>query len=157
MIIVLKRHGDGMFVILVEIDGLDLSHIIKYKKQTLEEEIAAGASSNSKFIPGIKFTPGNKKTACSMLKIDLEKELINLVDLITVGELENFEDKNGSGSYRAAEGHDDIIMTCCQIPMAKQTLLYKDWLEDYELPKVQNTINRNWSESFSMEDNIWNF
>ena len=141
-----------------DIDGFDLTHIIKYKKQSLEEEIAAGTGSTSKFIPGIKFTPGNKKTACSMLKIDLEKELINLVDLITVGELENFEDKNGSGSYRAAEGHDDIIMTCCQIPMAKQTLLYKDWLEDYELTKVQNNINRSWSmDSLSMEDNIWNF
>lgn len=139
-------------------DGFDLSHIVKYKRQSLEEEIAAGVKSNSKFIPGIKFTAGNKKTACSMLKIDLEKELINLIDLRTVGELENFEDKNGSGSYKAAEGHDDIIMTCCQIPMAKQTLLYKDWLEDYELSKVQNNINRNWSmDSLSMEDNIWNF
>jgi hypothetical protein len=141
-----------------DIDGFDLTHIIKYKKQSLEEEIAAGTGSTSKFIPGIKFTPGNKKTACSMLKIDLEKELINLVDLITVGELENFEDKNGSGSYRAAEGHDDIIMTCCQIPMAKQTLLYKDWLEDYELTKVQNNINRSWSmDNLPMDDNIWNF
>lgn len=145
-------HIDGNY------DGFDLSHIVKYKRQSLEEEIAAGVKSNSKFIPGIKFTAGNKKTACSMLKIDLEKELINLIDLRTVGELENFEDKNGSGSYKAAEGHDDIIMTCCQIPMAKQTLLYKDWLEDYELSKVQNNINRNWSmDSLSMEDNIWNF
>lgn len=138
-------------------DGFDLSHVVKYKRQSLEEEIAAGVKSNSKFIPGIKFTAGNKKTACSMLKIDLEKELINLIDLRTVGELENFEDKNGSGSYKAAEGHDDIIMTCCQIPMAKQTLLYKDWLEDYELSKVQNNINRNWSNEFNQSTSIWDF
>ena len=138
-------------------DGFDLSHVVKYKRQSLEEEIAAGVKSNSKFIPGIKFTAGNKKTACSMLKIDLEKELINLIDLRTVGELENFEDKNGSGSYKAAEGHDDIIMTCCQIPMAKQTLLYKDWLEDYELSKVQNNINRNWSNEFNQSASVWDF
>lgn len=138
-------------------DGFDLSHVVKYKRQSLEEEIAAGVKSNSKFIPGIKFTAGNKKTACSMLKIDLEKELINLIDLRTVGELENFEDKNGSGSYKAAEGHDDIIMTCCQIPMAKQTLLYKDWLEDYELSKVQNNINRNWSNDFNQSVSVWDF
>jgi hypothetical protein len=44
------------------------------------------------------------------------------------------------------------------IPMAKQTLLYKDWLEDYELTKVQNNINRSWSmDNLPMDDNIWNF
>ena len=97
-------------------------------------------------IPGIKFTAGNKNTACSLLKIDIEKGLVDLIDLVTIGELENFEDKNGNGSYKASYGHDDIIMTCCQIPMAKQTPKYKDWVEEYELSKVQNNVNNKWSE-----------
>jgi hypothetical protein len=137
-------------------DGFDLSHIINYKKQSLEDEIAAGAKSSSRFIPGIKFTSGNKKTACSLLKIDLEKELVYLIDLRTVGELENFEDKTGNGSYKASEGHDDIIMTCCQIPMAKQTLLYKDWLEDYELNKIQSNMHNRWSYT-EQSSSIWDF
>ena len=130
----------------VDYDGFDLSHIIYYKKQTLEDEIAKGVKSTSNFIPGIKFTAGNKNTACSLLKIDIEKGLVDLIDLVTIGELENFEDKNGNGSYKASYGHDDIIMTCCQIPMAKQTPKYKDWVEEYELSKVQNNVNNRWSE-----------
>ena len=130
----------------VDYDGFDLSHIIYYKKQTLEDEIAKGVKSTSNFIPGIKFTAGNKNTACSLLKIDIEKGLVDLIDLVTIGELENFEDKNGNGSYKASYGHDDIIMTCCQIPMAKQTPKYKDWVEEYELSKVQNNVNNKWSE-----------
>lgn len=130
----------------IDYDGFDLSHIIYYKKQTLEDEIAKGVKSTSNFIPGIKFTAGNKNTACSLLKIDIEKGLVDLIDLVTIGELENFEDKNGNGSYKASYGHDDIIMTCCQIPMAKQTPKYKDWVEEYELSKVQNNVNNKWSE-----------
>ena len=130
----------------VDYDGFDVSHIIYYKKQTLEDEIAKGVKSTSNFIPGIKFTAGNKNTACSLLKIDIEKGLVDLIDLVTIGELENFEDKNGNGSYKASYGHDDIIMTCCQIPMAKQTPKYKDWVEEYELSKVQNNVNNRWSE-----------
>ena len=130
----------------VDYDGFDVSHIIYYKKQTLEDEIAKGVKSTSNFIPGIKFTAGNKNTACSLLKIDIEKGLVDLIDLVTIGELENFEDKNGNGSYKASYGHDDIIMTCCQIPMAKQTPKYKDWVEEYELSKVQNNVNNKWSE-----------
>ena len=61
---------------------------------------------------------------------------IELYDLVTVGELENFEDKNGNGSYRASYGHDDLIMTFVQIPMLKQTAKYKDIMEEYEAANV---------------------
>lgn len=128
-------------------DGLDLSHIIRYKKQSLDEEIASNGKrkSTSNLIPGIKFTAGNKNTACSLLKIELEKEQVILNDLITVGELENFEDKNGNGSYKASYGHDDNIMTCCQIPMARETAAWKSWIEEYELSKTENNINSKWN------------
>lgn len=131
-------------------DGFDLSHIINYKRQTIEEEIAKGAKHNtSRFIPGIKFTSGNKSTACSLLKIELEKQQIIINDLITIGELENFEDKTGNGSYKAAYGHDDIIMTCCQIPMVRQTTKYKDWIEEYEISKTEQKVNSRWSDDSS--------
>ena len=77
--------------------------------------------------------------------MDIEKGLIDIIDLVTVGELENFEDKNGSGTYKASFGHDDNIMTFVQIPMLKQTPKWKDWIEEYELNNVQNSIDNKWN------------
>ena len=131
---------------------LDINYIIQYKKISVEDDIAAGALGNSKTIPGIKFTSGNKKTACAMLKYNIEKENIIIRDLETIAELENFEDKNGNGSYQAAEGHDDLIMTFNQIPMLMNTPRYKNFIEDYEF--VQNNkenpnFNKNTNTLFS--------
>ena len=70
-----------------------------------------------------------------------EKGDVVITDLITAGELENFEDKNGNGSYKAAFGHDDIIMTCCQLPLLKQTARYKDYAEDYLAFKIGGKFN----------------
>ena len=131
---------------------LDINYIIQYKKISVEDDIAAGALGNSKTIPGIKFTSGNKKTACAMLKYNIEKENIIIRDLETIAELENFEDKNGNGSYQAAEGHDDLIMTFNQIPMLMNTPRYKNFIEDYEF--IQNNkenpnFNKNTKTLFS--------
>ena len=56
--------------------------------------------------------------------------------MVTIGEIENFEDKNGNGSYKASYGHDDIVMTLCQLPMLKNTPKYKDFVEEFELHKL---------------------
>lgn len=56
-----------------------------------------------------------------------------MTDLLTVSELENFEDKNGNGSYAAAFGHDDLIMTFVQLPLLKNTTKYKDFMEEWEI------------------------
>ena len=73
-----------------------------------------------------------------------EKDQINTTDLITIGELENFEDKNGNGSYKASFGHDDSIMTFVQLAAIVQTAKYKDLLEDFEASKISNNINNKW-------------
>lgn len=109
----------------------DTDCIIRYKKGSQEELIAIpGMMKNAKNIPGIRFSSGNKKVACALLKMMLEKKIIIITDLITVSELENFEDLNGSGSYKASYGHDDLIMTFCQIPMLENTGKFKDLIED---------------------------
>ena len=41
----------------------------------------------------------------------IENGYLNLFDKTTISEVENFEDKNGNGSYEASYGHDDIVMT----------------------------------------------
>ena len=128
------------------VDELELSNFVMYKKTAMDEQILGRTKSTSNFIPGIKFTSGNKGTACSLLKILFEKEQIDTTDLISLGELENFEDKNGNGSYKASYGHDDLIMTFVQIPMVQQTGKYKSLIEEYLESEVEDNYNNKWGD-----------
>lgn len=113
-------------------EGLDMTQFVQYKKGSDDENIPGMHNKNLKQIPGIRWTAEKKRTGCALLKMEIERFNININDLITVGELENFEDKNGNGSYKASYGHDDIIMTFVQIPLLVQTPKYKDLIEEYE-------------------------
>lgn len=123
-------------------DEIDMNSIIYYKKGANEEDIAGlNVVNNSKMIPGIRFNLSNKKTACALLKMMLEKQDIIVTDTYTITEIENFEDKNGNGSYEASWGHDDLIMTFCQIPMLIQTPKYKFFIEEMEQNDTINNYN----------------
>ena len=112
----------------------DLACLVRYKKGTQEDNIAnLNGFKNSKTIPGIRLSHATKISACALLKMMLEKFDIIITDLLTVSELENFEDKNGNGSYAAAFGHDDLIMTFIQLPLLKNTTKYKDFMEEWEI------------------------
>ena len=112
----------------------DLSCLARYKKGSQEDNIAnLNGFKNSKTIPGIRLSHSTKISACALLKMMLEKFDIIITDLLTVSELENFEDKNGNGSYAAAYGHDDLIMTFVQLPLLKNTTKYKDFMEEWEI------------------------
>ena len=123
-------------------DGLDIYNIAKYKK-TMDDD---ANKIYGKYIPGIKFTSSNKPYACSLLRMMFEKQNLIITDIVTSGELENFEDKNGNGSYKASFGHDDIIMTLCQLPMIKETMKFKDMLEEYSLRNINNDSSSNSNE-----------
>lgn len=119
---------------------IETTSLVYYNKGNQEENIAGlNSFKNSKTIPGIRFSSSNKVTACALLKMMIEKGDINIIDLLTISELENFEDKNSNGSYEASFGHDDLIMTFCQIPMIKQTSRYKNFIEEYESSKSLDT------------------
>ena len=128
-------------------DGLELSNFVMYKKTSIDDQILGKVKSTSNFIPGIKFTASNKGTACSLLKILFEKEQVDTTDLISLGELENFEDKNGNGTYKATTGHDDLIMTFVQIPMVQQTSKYKSMMEEYIEATVEESYNNKWASN----------
>lgn len=114
----------------------DMSSIVRYTTKFEVEEQGIKIKKTKK-IPGIRLTASNKVTACSLLKILLENGYIIIRDYFTISEIENFEDKNGSGSYAASYGHDDIVMTLVQIPMLQQTARYKSLLEDMSEPNLQ--------------------
>ena len=133
-------------------EGIELGNFVMYKKTSIDDQVVGKVKHTSKYMPGIKFTAGNKGTYCSLLKMMFEKGQIDTTDLITIGELENFEDKNGNGSYKASFGHDDSIMTFVQLPAIMQTAKYKDWLEDFEASKINGNINNNWSNNVEQYD-----
>lgn len=114
----------------------DMSSIVRYTTKFEVEEQGIKIKKTKK-IPGIRLTASNKVTACSLLKILLENGYIIIRDYFTISEIENFEDKNGGGSYAASYGHDDIVMTLVQIPMLQQTARYKSLLEDMSEPNLQ--------------------
>ena len=118
----------------------DTSVLCHYKKANMNEEIAGIKNKNAKTIPGIRWSGESKKTGCAMLKMMIEKGELIIRDIVQIGELENFEDKTGSGSYKASYGHDDMMMTLVQLPMVLQTGKYKEFIEDItEHPKL-NTL-----------------
>ena len=122
-------------------EEIDMNSIVYYKKSSNEEDIAGlNMLNKGKMIPGIRFNGSNKITSCSLLKMMLERGDIEIEDLVTISELENFEDKNGNGIYKASYGHDDIIMTFCQLPMLMQTSKYKFFIEEME---QDNMLNNN--------------
>ncbi len=122
-------------------DGFDMSRIVMYKKEiTNTDQTQGGMKKNQpKTIPGIRWNGENKKTACALLRIEIEKNTVEINDLVTSGELENFEDHNGNGVYRASYGHDDLIMTMVQIPVLRETPSFKELMEEYE----SNKYNQN--------------
>jgi hypothetical protein len=123
---------------------LDLNNVVRYK-QRFEVDEGGIKIKKTKLIPGIRFNGQNKVTACSLLKLMLENNYIRIFDFFTISEIENFEDKNGNGSYEASYGHDDIVMTLAQIPMLQQTAKYKQMCEDLEGLRHVNAAPEIWN------------
>lgn len=133
-------------------EEIDMNSIIYYKKGSNEEDIAGlNIANKGKMVPGIRFNSSNKKTACALLKMMLEKQDIIVTDTYTITEIENFEDKNGNGSYEASWGHDDLIMTFCQIPMLMQTSKYKFFIEEMEQDAIVNNYNSKFDKFESID------
>ena len=133
------------------INEFDLNAIIRY---TVRFEVTEDGVKMKKVkrVPGIRFNGQNKVTACSLLKLMIENGSIDIYDYFTISEIENFEDKNGNGSYEASYGHDDIVMTLAQIPMLQQTPKYKQLCEDFE---EQKNVNK--SNSFTPSKSLYGF
>ena len=105
--------------------------------------------------PGVRFNGSNKITGCSLFKLMLESDKIRIFDYFTISEIENFEDKNGNGTYEAAYGHDDIVMTLVQIPMLQQTSKYKQFCEEFDELRASMLAPSTWN-AFEILNNVYN-
>lgn len=108
----------------------DYTCLAGYKKTKEDEDLPGMKKTNSKTIPGIRWNSSNKPASCMLLKGLIEKDIVRLYDITCISELEAFEDKTGKGHYKASYGHDDLIMTCVQIPKLMETAKWKGFLEE---------------------------
>ena len=134
----------------------DYACLARYKKTKEDEDLPGMKKSNSKTIPGIRWNSSNKPASCMLLKRMIEKDIIRLYDIITISELEAFEDKTGKGHYKASYGHDDIIMTCVQIPQLIETPKFKNFLEEIQQSlgsNISNKENDNFIDDYNMIGN----
>lgn len=129
----------------------DYSCLVGYKKGRDDDELPGMKRNNTKTIPGIRWNSSNKAASCMLLKNMIEHNTVRLYDITCISELEAFEDKTGNGHYKASYGHDDLIMTCVQIPKLIETAKWKGFLEDIPKQKIEN------SEDYSIYDTIDNF
>lgn len=129
---------------------LDMNNIIHYKKEVIE--VNNNIKKSQKYEYGIRLNKNNKATGCTMLKMYIENDTIKIFDILTITEIENFEDKNGNGSYEASFGHDDVVMTFVQIPFVINTLNYKNLIEDMALNTVQTKIDNQISSTIYDND-----
>lgn len=95
--------------------------------------------SGSKYVMGIKITPGNKTQYCLLFKNSYEKSKYIFNDTVFMSELTLFTD-TGTGHYKASFGHDDMIMAAMQTEFVKNTLQYKILHGEYaaDIPQEDN-------------------
>jgi hypothetical protein len=87
--------------------------------------------SGTKFVYGIKITSGNKSTHCLLYKEEYEKNMLINDSAEYMIELNNFSD-DGNGRYKAAFGHDDMVMAEVQLTFVRETLQYKLFKDEFE-------------------------
>ena len=76
-------------------------------------------------------TSKTKKMACKLFKSDYDSNYIINRSTQFLDELRHFVDKNGNGTYEASFGHDDLVMSQIQLPLTKQSLQFKNLVDDY--------------------------
>lgn len=110
----------------------DSSVLVKYFNDT-----------GSRYVIGIKITPGNKTTYCLLFKNSYERNKYIFNDTMFMAEIGNFTD-DGTGHYKASFGHDDMVMAAMQTEFVRNTLQYKILRDEFTLglqPSNENVYN----------------
>jgi hypothetical protein len=80
---------------------------------------------------GLKITSGNKTKGCVLFKNDYERGKIKNISTLFLDEIENFCDSKGTNTYQSSFGHDDVVMSQMQLVFVKQTIQWKNMLDDF--------------------------
>ena len=110
----------------------DTSILVKYYNET-----------GSRYVIGIKLTPGNKTTHCLLFKNSYESSKYICNDTMFMTELGNFVD-DGTNHFKASFGHDDLVMAGIQTEFVRNTLQYKILRDEFTMglqPSNENVYN----------------
>lgn len=111
--------------------------------------------SGSRYVIGIKITPGNKTAHCLLFKNSYERDKYIFKDTTFMSELSNFID-DGTNHFKASFGHDDLVMAAIQTEFVRNTLQYKILREEYtaDTPVEDNIYYNAFDESTFMQIEI---
>ena len=125
-----NKYGELLYTYLFMVDGdmnqMESSSIINYNPK--------GA------IKGITLTKDSKASCCQDFKQYECKCQFVIQDADTVGEFANFSRKEGSSSYAAITGHDDMAMSCVTAAAAFDNKQFQNFVEDLIDPSVDNNV-----------------
>ena len=105
--------------------------------------------SGTKFEYGAKITRGNKNDMCILFKEDYEKGYIENLSTVFINELINFSDVEDKGVWKAAFGHDDMVMALVQLEFVKKTLQYtllKQEFDSFTPDNLESSAGFDWDE-----------
>lgn len=91
-------------------------------------------------IKGIVLSKDSKASCCQDFKLYECKKQFVIQDVDTVGEFANFSRKEGSSSYAAITGHDDMAMSCVTAAAAFNNKQFQNFVEDLIDPNIDNNI-----------------
>lgn len=118
-----NTYGD---VFLKEILGIQENLLPEWDQSCLVKYYNEGGT---KWTWGIKITASNKTPHCILFKEDYERGVINNHSTQFLMELDQFAN-DGTDHYASKLGHDDLIMSSVQLMFVKNTLQYKNLLEE---------------------------
>lgn len=125
-----NKYGELLYTYLFMVDGdmnqMEASSIINYN--------TGGA------IKGITLSKDSKASCCQDFKLYECKHQFVIQDTDTVGEFANFSRKEGSSSYAAITGHDDMAMSCVTAAAAFNNKQFQNFVEDLITPDNDTNI-----------------
>lgn len=125
-----NKYGESLYNYLFMVDGemnqMEASSIINYNP-----------TGN---IKGLVLTKDSKASCCQDFRVLESKRQIVLQDIDTVGEFANFSRKEGSSSYAAITGHDDMAMSCVTASAAYNNRQFQNFIEDLIDPSMDTNI-----------------
>lgn len=85
----------------------------------------------TKYWYGVRVTGKSKKMACKLFRSDFDSGYIVNRSTQFLDELRHFVDRNGNGTYEASFGHDDLVMSQIQLTLTKQSIQFKNLVDEY--------------------------
>lgn len=100
--------------------GFDMDNFVRYYSENMKQ-----------YHYGVRISSKTKSKACRLFKNYFERGLIINRSLEFNSELRNFSDVRGTGSFKAAIGHDDLVMSQMQLVLAEESLQFTYLKEDF--------------------------